>query len=905
MASRFYSVTFVVAAGILSLVLQINLPLVTAQEQTIQNRKAEADRLLEVCRNNFQPSKIQQALQVCQQAAAEYKAIRDLNGEWKALVNLGNAYLNLENYDKAIESEYKALLITKEINDKLGESKALANLGLAYDYLGKYDKAIEYYQQWLAIARDTKDRIGESKVLGNLGLAYENLSNYDTAIKYYQQWLTIVRETKDRIAEGKALGNLGMVYDYLGKYDKAIEYELQSLAIARETQNRLGESKALGNLGIVYQDLGIVYQDLGIVYQDIGNSDKAIDYQKKSLAIALEIKDRQVMGAAFGNLGNIYLALGNYTKAIEYHQQNLAISQGLKDKQGESVALGNLGNVYLALGNYAKAIENYYQQLAIARELKDKQGEGAAFGNLGLAYQDLGNYAKAIECQQQHLAISREIKDRQGESYALNNLGLIMVLENQNELAILFYKQSVSVRESIRRDLHGLKKEEQQSFAQTVSHTYRTLADLLIKQGRIIEALQVLDLLKIQELEDYLKNVKGNDRTAQGIRLLEPEKAISAQLSAIDYDSISTLNRDLTSQIQQLPKSEINKVPSYLQNIPQGVVLIYPLILEDRLEIIIFSANTLPINRTVLIKRLELAELIKNFRSDLQDNNSFDVKDSGKKLYDILIKPIEADLKQAKATTILYAPDGMLRYIPLAALYDGKQWVIEQYRIDNLIAYSLFDPDSKPQANIHIFAGAFGGELRGEADGLPSTIPEVDDIATTFSNTTELIGLDFTANATKSKVVGQTIVHLATHALFQPGSPLDSYVLFGKKGGKDKVTLSDISDWNLKNVDLVVLSACQTDLGTFSNGSEILGFGYQVQKAGAKASIASLWTVSDGGTQLLMQSFYKNLRKGNPSLSTSLREAQLSMIHRPVKDSEPNFNHPYFWSAFVLIGNGL
>ncbi|NUN66852.1 CHAT domain-containing protein (plasmid) [Pseudanabaena biceps] len=75
--------------------------------------------------------------------------------------------------------------------------------------------------------------------------------------------------------------------------------------------------------------------------------------------------------------------------------------------------------------------------------------------------------------------------------------------------------------------------------------------------------------------------------------------------------------------------------------------------------------------------------------------------------------------------------------------------------------------------------------------------------------------------------------------------------------------------------------------------------------AGAKASIASLWTVSDGGTQLLMQAFYKNLKKSNPSLSTSLKEAQLSMIHRLVKDGETNFNHPYYWAAFVLIGNGL
>jgi CHAT domain-containing protein len=194
------------------------------------------------------------------------------------------------------------------------------------------------------------------------------------------------------------------------------------------------------------------------------------------------------------------------------------------------------------------------------------------------------------------------------------------------------------------------------------------------------------------------------------------------------------------------------------------------------------------------------------------------------------------------------------------------------------------------------------GKTRFGFGGLPSTIPEVDNIVANFANTTILVGQNFTANAAKVKVVGQTIIHFATHAEFKRGSPIDSYILFGDGS---KVTLAEIDKWQLNNADLVVLSACQTGLGNSSNGSEILGFGYQVQKAGAKASIASLWTVSDGGTQLLMQAFYENLRKGRLSLSTSLREAQLSMIHRPVKDSELNFNHPYFWSAFVLIGNGL
>ena len=254
--------------------------------------------------------------------------------------------------------------------------------------------------------------------------------------------------------------------------------------------------------------------------------------------------------------------------------------------------------------------------------------------------------------------------------------------QSQTELAILFFKESVKVRESIRKDLKKLSREEQQSFTRTVADTYRTLSDRLLKQGRVTEALQVLDLLKIQELEDYLKNIKGNDITAQGVRLLEPEKAISSQLSNLNIEKIPELNRQLASQLKQLPKSEINKVPEYLQNIPKGAVLIYPLILDDRLELIVFSSGSIPANYTIPIKKEELTILINEFRASLMDWGSEDAIVSSKNLYDLLIKPIETELKQANADTILYAPDSFLRYIPIAALYDGKQYLIEKYRIN-------------------------------------------------------------------------------------------------------------------------------------------------------------------------------------------------------------------------------
>jgi CHAT domain-containing protein len=929
MSARIYTSALIAVIGLLGTVP--NVSVVIAQAQTTQDRETEANRLLKQGNQQFGISQFEPALQSYQQALTIFQEIKDRNGESAALGNLGNAYDALGKYDQAIASQMQSLAIAQETKNRFQEATSMRNLGKIYESLGKFDLSVEFGNKSLAIAREIGDRRGEGQSLINLGVAYRALGNYDKAIECHAQSLVITREIGDRRGEGSSLGNLGMNFYAQGNYLKAIEYHEQRLAIALEIKDRQGEGNAMGNLGNAYRSLGnyakaIEYHQkrlaitreikeirgegqslgfLGLVYRALGDYPTSIDYYKQSLAIAMKIKDQLGRAKSLGYLGRVYYDLGDYNEAIKYHQSSLAVAREIRDRRGEGKSLGFLGRAYEAKGNYDKAIELYQSSLKIAREIGDRLGEGEILGYLGGISYEFGDYAKAIEYHKSALEIARKTKNRDAERTALSNIGLTLQKQNQLNLSIVFYKQSIDAIESIRKDIRNLDKEVQKSYLNTVESSYRTLADLLLQQGRVTEAMQVLDLLKIQELEDYLKNVKGNDRTAKGVELLEPEKAFSGQLSAVSFEEIPELNTQLKNQIQRLPKSEINKVPDYLQKLPPGVVLIYPLILSDRLEIVVFSTNALPINRTIPVKKADLVKAIEEYRSDLQDYSSIDVKNSSQKLYDLLIKPIEPDLKQAKATTILYAPDGLLRYIPLAALYDGKQWLVEKYRINNLIAYSLFDPDSKPKANLRIFAGAYGGqggETRFGLSGLPATIPEVDRISTTFPNTTKLVDRDFTAPASKAKVGGNTIIHFATHAQFKSGSPLDSYVLFGDGS---KVTLSEINDWNLKDADLVVLSACQTGVGSFGNGAEILGFGYQVQRAGAKASIASLWTVSDGGTQLLMEAFYGNLQKGNVSISTSLREAQLNLIRLSVKQGQINYNHPYYWSAFVLIGNGL
>ncbi|MBD2027926.1 CHAT domain-containing protein, partial [Leptolyngbya sp. FACHB-711] len=198
--------------------------------------------------------------------------------------------------------------------------------------------------------------------------------------------------------------------------------------------------------------------------------------------------------------------------------------------------------------------------------------------------------------------------------------------------------------------------------------------------------------------------------------------------------------------------------------------------------------------------------------------------------------------------------------------------------------------------------------------GLPFAKPEVETIARLYPNTRQLIDREFTRAATEPILNDYNIVHLATHAMFTTGSPEDSFILFGDGS---TITMRDVSSLDLDNVDLVVLSSCQTAVSSMQlqDGKEILGFGYQIQATGARAAIASLWAVDDGGTEALMSRFYTALRSGNLSKTAALQQAQIALIqgatrtrleHLVDSENQPvTLEHPYYWASFILIGNGL
>jgi CHAT domain-containing protein/Tfp pilus assembly protein PilF len=835
------------------------------------------------------------------------------------------------------------------------------------DFQGAWDKlqqALELYQAPdVRQAFPQESRQGEGKTLTGLGAISDSFGQYQQALSYYQQALPIAQEIGDRAGEGTTLNNLGFVYDNLGQYEQALSYYQQALPIRQEIGDRLGEGVTLNNIGGVYDALG--------------QYEQALSYYQQALPIRQEIGDRAGEGVTLNNIGLVYDNLGQYQQALSYYQQALPIRQEIGDRLGEGVTLNNIGGVYDALGQYEQALSYYQQALPIAQEIGDRAGEGTTLNNIGLVYDNLGQYEQALSYYQQALPIAQKIGDRSGRAITLNNIGYVLENLKEPELAIVFLKQSVNQYEAIRGDIRGLATEQQQAFTDSIADTYRKLADLLLQADRVLEAQRVLDLLKVQELDEYLEDVQRNGNTEEGIASRNPEQVINDGLDA-RLNRVIELNREirelealdqltpeqqdrliaLGQEAQQLiadfntflDSPEVQEQVALLRNetggealdlsnyrdlqkslaaLEQNAVLLYPFVLEDRLELVLVTPEVdTPLRETVAVDRVTLNEAIANYRSALESPGS-DPLPLAQQLYGWLLEPLADELETIGAETIIYAPDGQLRYIPLAALHDGQQWVVEDFRINNITAASLMDIALQTRREPRVFAAAFTegsypisvGEYQETFYGLQYAGQEVDNLANLIAGTTKLLNDDFHPE-TALLMNRYSIVHLATHAAFVPGDPQDSFILFGNG---DTVSLVEVREWRLPDVELVVLSACETGLGDeLGDGREILGLGYQMQKAGASAAMASLWSVSDGGTQALMDAFYLALQNGY-SKAEALRLAQQALIANDlsivggergtivIKDAatgEPlalqgRLSHPYYWAPFILIGNGL
>ncbi len=644
---------------------------------------------------------------------------------------------------------------------------------------------------------------------------------------------------------------------------------------------------------------------------------------------------------------------GKYREALANFEQALAIFRETGERQNQTTTLKYIGQTYEKLREYPKALEYDQQALAIAKETDNKTEEMEILSHIGVIYYKTGVYEKAQELYQQALVMGKETDNMQAQAEILHEIASLLEAQQKPELAITFYKQAINALEEM--DFNSKlspQKPIQQFSTNRFTNTYRHLADLLLKQNRVVEAQAAVDALKVQELDGYLNNVRDKAKTPQRMEYLQPEQQVvdkfnneisvmvkqgkelselqkipekdrtpqqetrRQELEAAQRETLKDFlafsdSPEVMAHVQELNRTTggenlnpkiLRRLQDFIKQLDINAVLLYPLILQDRLELVLVTPYTPPIRRSVPVKRQELNRTIEEFRQALE-NPPKDAKKPGQKLYNWLIRPIEPALKEANTKTIIYAPDGQLRYIPLSALYDGKEWLVQNYRVNNITALSLTDLQERPQ-NLKILAGAFTqgnydvkvGKRTFKLGGLPFAGKEVENVTSAFPGSAKLINSEFTKQETLKLMSNYPILHFATHAAFVPGAPNESFILFGDGNA---ASFRDLRFWNLSHADLVVLSACETGLGgELGDGIEILGFGYVMQEAGAKAAIASLWQVSDDGTQALMNAFYAALKQDKLSKVAALQKAQLLLI-------DSIYDHPYYWAGFILIGNGM
>ena len=979
----------------------------------LADRGWEGYTLGSMSRNYGSLSRYDKAAECYEQLLAIRRQLKDRRGEASNLSDLGSAYERLGRFEKSLESFEQALVIRRELKDRRGEGSNLSDVGWANVRLRRYEKALQDLQQALAIAREVKSRTDESAAINGLANANLALTQFEKAAEYGEQYLAIERELKSRAGEAAALNNLALMYRSLLRFEKTIDYLEQALALFRELRDR--------------QSVALALRNLGDTYMSFTRLDKAVDSFEQALPIYREIKDRQGEAMVLGPLANIYNLLGRPEKSIEYFELALPINHEFKNRFREANNLNGLGNAYLSQRQFERATEFYEQALAVTREFRLRGLEGTVLGNLAEPYQQLGRYDKAIEYSQQALAITRETRNRGSETFVLAILGSALHAQGQypqatryheqslsiareirnrgreaealadlredwqaqNKLgvAIFFGKQAVNLYQEIRGEITTLERESQQSFVKSKEDTYRALADLLISEGRLPEAEQVMNMLKEEEYFEYIRRDAANapqNRKAQ----LTPEEAElekryreiadrvaevgtergtlvdkknrtpeeEQRLAKLDADLVvagnsfqsflSHLESELGSSAETGSKvfamRESQGLMEDLRELGKGTVALYTLVGEDKYRVILTTPDFQK-GYEYPIRSTDLNRKVLEFRDALQ-NPKIDPLPLAQEFYKILVGPIAKDLKAAKAQTLMWSLDGVLRYLPVSALHDGKQYLVEQYR--NVV----FTPASQarlkdvPSRQWSVLGLGVTKAHGDRIPALPGVMEEMHGIIREEGRETGadpktgvlpgIIKLDeaFTQEAMLTGLRQRPpVVHIASHFQFSPGNETNSALLLGDGNFLSLAQIKSLPNV-FGGVELLTLSACNTATGgSGANGKEVEGFGVLAQRQGAKAVVASLWPVADRSTKSLMQEFYK-LReaKGGLTKAEALREAQLKLLRgeiatevttnerkivheeeTPGADKRPRFNpdpkkpyaHPYYWAPFILIGN--
>ena len=823
-----------------------------------------------------------QAIMFHQQVLDIKHSLKDREGEAISLDSIGNAYESFGEYQTAIEFHKKSVVIESELSNKVGAAISLRKIGNAYSSLGEYDKAVEFYDQSLVIERETNNHAGEAIALGNLGNAYGSLGEYDKAIKFHEQSLEIEQLLGNQQGEVVSLNELASIAVLSGQYPEALRLSEESLNISFSTDNSQLKAGSLGILAMSYMYLG--------------------DYRKaeKMLQSALEMAkgDAQQEIEILPLLNLVETISENSKGNFEPYERALDYYVASNQKEGEMNVLSLMGLLYFSQDNYEQSVNHLTRSLAISKEIENPLGELSALSTLGSSYYNAGNNNLAANSFEASRLLARKLGNPLLESLSLYGLSLVHSEEENYAAAADLLLQAIAKLDGLRPN--DLSDRDRIKLFETQTQVYKLLESVLILQDKFSEALEIAE--------------RGRTRSLVQVILSRGNQSLEEQTGQklIDFDEILKVSRDqnITLVEYSLVETPVADPLLYIWVVqPTGDLHFKQVPLDDSFEGI---ADLVKENREAMGLR---------GRRGFAPAVPFKTADSAaqlRKLHQLLIEPIADLLPQDPEQRVAFIPQGDLFLVPFPALRDKSgTYLIEQHTILSAPSIQILDiaqrqavsmnRNNRSRSNKKILAvgnptmpKTWNTETASftQLSSLAGAEQEANVIAD-FFHSKALTGTQATEQAVKAQIENARIVHLATHGLLEYGKPEESGVqdvpgaiaLAPSQGEDGLLTAAEILDLNLI-ADLVVLSACDTGLGSIT-GDGVIGLSRSLIAAGTPSVVVSLWSVEDDSTTDLMIEFYRQMQEGKDK-AQALRQAMLTTMK--------THSSPRDWAAFTLIG---
>ncbi|MEQ9550106.1 MAG: CHAT domain-containing protein [Coleofasciculus sp. G3-WIS-01] len=848
----------------------------------------ETPALVQIGKNHYDIGQFTEAVQVLQQAAQGYAETGNTLQQAQILSLLSLTYQKLGQWqaaEQAIQTSLSLLETVPQANPRVraqvfnAQGRLQLATGNAEAALATWEKAETLYQQAGDPVGAIGSQINQTEAMQSLGL-------YRRTQQLYQRLEQALFGLEDSPVKVAGLQNFGTVLRQGGDLEKSQDILSQSLALTQALGLPQQESQTLLSLGNTEQTLA----QRAKVFENSSDKDyiqaALTHYQQAAMKATIPLTRIQA------KLNQLNLLIE--TESLSPDQEFLSsISTGLLTLPASRAS------VYAHV-NFAESLLQMPELMAQGQRMNDiaailttaiQQAEGLAdqraisysLGSLGKLYEKTKDWTNAKNVTEKALLIAQQMNAADIAYQWQWQMGRLLQAQAQdnspnrlvNSDAIAYYNEAVKTLNNLRGDLVALNPEIQFSFRETVEPVYREFVDLLLRsptpnKANLIQARNIMEALQLAELDNFFRDACAT-----------PE--------AVNIDNVD----------------------------PQAAI-IYPIILPNRLEIILKlpGQNNLRHYAHQGVSELQVDQAVEKLREDLTKRSTSisKIKQDAAQLYDWLIRPFEADLDPANldnptVKTLVFVLDSSLRNIPPSTLYDGEKYLVERYAVALTPGLQLLEPKPLNREN---FRGLIAGTTNApsfEQEGF-STLDNVADelagIRNQLNLSQSLENQDFIQDNIRNQINMEpfNLVHIATHGKFS-SNPQQTFLLdwSGRINVQDLDSLLRTNEPNRTTaIELLVLSACETAAG---DKRAALGLAGIAVRAGARSTLATLWQVNDASTAEFMQRFYQQLKEPQLSKAEALRKTQIAFLTEYPDDPDKDYLRPYHWAPFILIGNWL